>query len=177
ASLREPSDFAGLPVVSADGTVALAAPAWAARLAAAGTGILFLDEVTTAPPSVQAALSRVVLERVVGDLALPPGVAVVAAANPPELAAGGWDLAAPLANRFCHLDWPVDAARYVESLMSGWPAPEVRSAELSVPPHSAARVAGPLAGFLRSRPALLHAVLAEASNAGRAWPSPRSWDM
>jgi hypothetical protein len=176
ASLREPADFAGLPIVGEDGTVHLAAPGWAARLAREG-GILFLDEVTTAPPSVQAALLRVVLERVVGDVALPPGVAVVAAANPPELAAGGWDLAAPLANRFCHLDWPVDAARYVESLMSGWPTPEVRSAELSVPPHSAARVAGPLAGFLRSRPALLHAVPAEASNAGRAWPSPRSWDM
>src|SRR5205807_3668045 len=87
ASLREPADFAGLPVVTADGSVRLAAPSWAARLAAEGRGILFLDEVTTAPPSVQAALLRVVLERVVGDVALPRGVAVVAAANPPELAA------------------------------------------------------------------------------------------
>jgi hypothetical protein len=176
ASLREPSDFAGLPVVSADGTVALAAPAWAARLAAAGTGILFLDEVTTAPPAVQAALLRVVLERVVGDIALPPGVAVVAAANPPEAAAGGWDLAAPLANRFCHIDWPVDTARYVESLVAGWSSPK-----LPVPAGSVAdpgpRVRGLLAGFLRSRPVLVHAMPSDVVNAGRAWPSPRTWDM
>ena len=86
ASIREPSDFAGLPVVVGDG-VRFAPPAWARRLAEAGRGLLFLDELSTAPPAVQAALLRVVLERVVGDLELPPEVAVVAAANPPR--AGG----------------------------------------------------------------------------------------
>ena len=92
ASIREPSDFAGLPIVVGDG-VRFAPPAWARRLAEAGHGLLFLDELSTAPPAVQAALLRVVLERVVGDLTLPDAVAVVAAANPPEQAADGWDLA------------------------------------------------------------------------------------
>src|SRR5262245_62386462 len=87
ASIREPSDFAGLPVVVADGGVRFAPPRWARRLHGAGRGVLFLDEISTAPPAVQAALLRVVLERVVGDLELPAAVAVVAAANPPE--AGG----------------------------------------------------------------------------------------
>src|SRR6201997_3904781 len=104
ASIREPSDFAGLPVIT-DGTVHFAPPRWAQRLAAAGTGILFLDELSTAPPAVQAALLRVVLERTVGDLTLPDDVAVVAAANPPEQAADGWDLSAPLANRLCPPAW------------------------------------------------------------------------
>src|SRR3984957_5272722 len=72
---REPSDFAGLPVVVGDG-VRFAPPAWARRLAEAGRGLLFLDELSTAPPAVQAALLRVVLERVVGDLELPPEGAV-----------------------------------------------------------------------------------------------------
>ena len=45
------------------------------------------------------ALLRVVLERTVGDLTLPHDVAIVAAANPPEQAADGWDLSPPLANR------------------------------------------------------------------------------
>ncbi len=94
ASVREPSDFAGLPVIRDDG-VRMEPPAWARRLAAAGRGIVFFDEVSTAPPAVQAALLRVVLDRVVGDLALPSGVAIVAAANPPEQAAGGWDLSPP----------------------------------------------------------------------------------
>src|SRR6202453_1542456 len=89
ASIREPSDFAGLPIV-VGGEVRFAPPAWARRLAEAGHGLLFLDELSTAPPAVQAALLRVVLERAVGDLTLPDEVAVVAAANPPEQAADGW---------------------------------------------------------------------------------------
>jgi MoxR-like ATPase len=102
-SIREPSDFAGLPVVG-DGMVRMAPPDWASRLTAVPHGLLFLDELTTAPPAVQAAMLRVVLERVVGDLRLPDGVRVVAAANPPDEAADGWDLAPPLANRLVHLD-------------------------------------------------------------------------
>src|SRR5262249_40441359 len=59
ASIREPSDFAGLPVVVGDG-VRFAPPGWARPLAEAGHGLLFLDELSTAPPAVQAALLRVV---------------------------------------------------------------------------------------------------------------------
>jgi MoxR-like ATPase len=117
ASIREPSDFAGLPIVVGD-EVRFAPPAWARRLAEAGHGLLFLDELSTAPPAVQAALLRVVLERAVGDLMLPDAVAVVAAANPPEQAADGWDLSAPLANRLCHLAWHADPL----SVRTGWPA-------------------------------------------------------
>src|SRR4051794_31753804 len=124
ASIREPSDFAGLPVVH-DGQVVFAPPRWASRLAQEERGILFLDEISTAPPAVQAALLRVVLERVVGDLALPDGIVVIAAANPPEMAADGWDLSAPLANRFCHVDWPVEAQAFAEGLSGGWGAPPV----------------------------------------------------
>src|SRR3954465_13039585 len=122
ASIREPSDFAGLPIVR-DGGVDLAPPRWAVRLAASGRGVVFFDEVSTAPPAVQAALLRVVLERTVGDLELPDGVTVVAAANPPEQAAGGGELSPPLANRFCHLDWPLDARALADGFSGGWTAP------------------------------------------------------
>lgn len=190
ASIREPSDFAGLPVVApAEGgtddgyhepggrtRVDLAPPRWAERLARAGRGLLFFDEVSTAPPAVQAALLRVVLERTVGDLALPDHVAVVAAANPPEQAADGWDLSAPLANRFCHLEWPVDARTVADGLGGGWPVPAtvVLSGEWErrVPVARAW-----VAGFLRVRPDLALHVPDEAALAGRAWPSPRTWDM
>src|ERR687883_493254 len=67
----------------------------------------------------------VVLERVVGDLDLPEGVVVVAAANPPEQAADGWDLSAPLANRFCHLDWSVEPAAFAQGLVGGFEVPTV----------------------------------------------------
>jgi hypothetical protein len=174
ASIHDPTDFSGLPVVGDDG-VSLAPPAWARRLAGHGSGLLFLDELTTAPPAVQAALLRVVLERTVGDLALPPGVRVVAAANPPDQAADGWDLAAPLANRFCHLDWGAEAGAFARGLVEGWPAPDLPV----VPPGWEAELPGArgvLAAFISARPGLLLAVPGHAGT-GRAWPSPRSWEL
>jgi hypothetical protein len=175
ASIREPSDFAGLPIVIG-GEVVFAPPAWARRLAQAGRGLLFLDELSTAPPAVQAALLRVVLERVVGDLALPDDVAVVAAANPPEQAADGWDLSAPLANRLCHLTWDIDPRAVADGLAVGFAAPVVPV----LPDGWAAgqRIALALVGaFLQVRPALACAPPADAAAAGRGWPSPRTWEM
>jgi len=175
ASIREPSDFAGLPVV-VDGGVRFAPPAWAERLAAQGRGLLFLDEISTAPPAVQAALLRVVLERVVGDLELPDEVVVVSAANPPEQAADGWDLSPPLANRFCHLDWHVDPRAFAEGIAGGFPAPP--AAEL--PPGWEADLPTAfslVSAFVHARPALACAPPGDAATAGRAWPSPRTWEM
>jgi len=173
ASIHDPTDFSGLPIVSG-GTVSLAPPRWARRLADLGSGLLFLDELTTAPPAVQAALLRVVLERTVGDLALAEGVRVVAAANPPDQAADGWDLAAPLANRFCHLSWSVEAPSFAQGLAGGWHVPALPTVpsgwEAQLP---AAR--GLLAAFIGTRPELLLAVPSSGA-AGLAWPSPRSWD-
>ncbi len=175
ASIREPADFSGLPVIR-DAGVSMEAPSWARRLAAAGRGVLFLDEISTAPPAVQAALLRVVLDRVVGDLSLPPGIAVVAAANPPEQAAGGWDLSAPLANRFCHLSWALDTQGWVDGMIQGWPVPRVdRLPEGWESGISTARAL--VAAFIRHRPHLLLQVPQSEEQAGKAWPSPRSWDM
>jgi len=99
----------------------------------------------------------VVLERVVGDLELPPEVAVVAAANPPEQAADGWDLSPPLANRFCHLDWPVDARTLAQGFTSGWPTPRPPT----LAPEWETRVSVTrswIAGFITARPMLALAV-------------------
>ncbi|MCP5024646.1 MAG: AAA domain-containing protein [Actinomycetia bacterium] len=175
ASIREPTDFAGLPVVVDDG-IRFAPPTWATRLAASERGVLFLDEISTAPPAVQAALLRVVLERVVGDLSLPDSIAVVAAANPPDQAADGWDLSAPLANRFCHLDWDVEPSAVAEGLAGGFPDPVVPALPAnweSRLPTTRAQVAA----FLVVRPGLVSAPPTERAAAGRAWPSPRSWEM
>src|ERR1700744_6371639 len=170
ASIREPSDFAGLPVVVGQG-VRFAPPAWARRLAAAGRGLLFLDELSTAPPAVQAALLRVVLERVVGDLDLPAEVAVVAAANPPEQAADGWDLSAPLANRLCHLSWEINPRMVADGLAGGWgPAPGPDLGGDWAAEEILAR--GLVGAFLRVRPALPGAPPTDPGTAGRSWPSP-----
>jgi hypothetical protein len=187
ASLREPADFGGLPVVSRAGAgpdiegvpaVSFAPPRFAVEAARRG-GIIFLDELTTAPPAVQAALLRAVLELAFGDLELDPDrVTIVAAANPPAEAAGGWDLAAPLANRFIHHPYAINPTDWVNSFPTYWGAsPELGFANLSVDASAWQRARLQVAAFIRSRPSLLLALPKEASRQGQAWPSPRSWDF
>ncbi len=175
-SHHEPSDFAGLPVVGPGGSVTLAPPAWAHRLAAHdGPSIAFFDEWTTAAPAVQAAALRPLTHYEVGSLRLPPTVSFGAAANPTDVATAGWELAAPTANRFCHLDWSMPLEVYAESLVAGsWPT----IAMLERPAHRDAEVARAralVAGYVRVRQQL-SAVPRDAAGRGRAFPTPRTWD-
>src|SRR5947208_1446930 len=152
-SLREPSDFAGLPVVTDEG-VRMEPPAWARRLHAAQAGYLFLDELSTAAPAVQAAMLGVALERRVGDLLLPREVQVVAAANPPERAADGWDLTPPLANRFLHIAYTPAVDGWVEGMTRGFSYPA--AGHVALPTRERKAIArARVAAFIRSRPALL----------------------
>lgn len=177
ASIREPSDFAGLPVVNpVDGTVHLAAPRWARTLVDRQAGVLFLDEISTAPPAVQAALLRVVLDRVVGDLAMPDDVRVVAAANPPGIAADGWDLAPPMANRFCHLTWRLPAETVRDGFTVGWPAVRVPNPDPQACAAAFTTTRTLVAAFLGARPELVSRVPASAEESGGAFPTPRSWE-
>ena len=174
-SVREASDFVGLPV-RVGNSVSFAPPLWATRCIEHPNTVVFLDELTTAAPSVQAAMLRVILEREVGDLRLPPTVSFVAAANPPEISAGGDDLAPPLANRFCHLDWQADTAHWVSGMIRGWQpeaVPEVPSSYTIELAHWKAM----LAGFITARPSILREVPTDTVSQGRAWPSPRTWDQ
>lgn len=175
-SIREPADIAGLPVVGDDGQVRLSPPAWAARLQAAGTGYLNLDELTTVPPSVQAALLTVALERVVGDTPLPDDVRVVAGANPPDRAADGYDLAPPLANRFCHVDFSPSPDEWLDGMAVGWSAPPPSRA-VSADESRCEVVKAQILGFVRTRPNLLHRFPDDAASTGGPWPSRRSWAM
>ncbi|WP_328559255.1 MoxR family ATPase [Streptomyces coelicoflavus] len=180
ASVHEPSDFSGLPVVGDDPAeqgVPMAPPDWAVRLVRAGRGLLFLDELSTAPPAVQAALLRLVLERRIGALRLPPGVRIVAAANPRSSAADGWELSPPLANRFVHLQWTHDQDVVVRGLGGTWPRatlPSLDPAGLGEAVRYARRA---VCEFLTARPGLVHRLPGGETRRGGAWPSPRSWEM
>jgi len=174
-SLREPSDFAGLPVVGDDG-VRMEPPAWARRLKDAGAGYLFLDELSTSAPSVQAAMLGVALERRVGDLALPAAVRVVAATNPPERAADGWDLTPPLANRFLHIAYTPDVDGWIDGMTAGFALPA--GGRVRQPNRERIAIArANVAAFIRCRPALLDAFPDNPTGSGRAWPSRRTWTM
>ena len=180
ASVHEPSDFSGLPVVGDDPAaqgVPMAPPDWAVRLVRAGRGLLFLDELSTAPPAVQAALLRLVLERRVGALRLPAGVRIVAAANPRSSAADGWELSPPLANRFVHLQWTFEHEVVVRGLGGTWPQaslPRLDPQRLAEAVTFARRA---VCGLLAARPGLVHRLPSNESRRGGPWPSPRSWEM
>jgi MoxR-like ATPase len=180
ASIHEPSDFSGLPIVGDDPAkqgVPMAPPDWAVRIAKTGRGLLFFDELSSAPPAVQAALLRVVLERRVGSLHLPDQVRIVAAANPPASAADGWHLSPPLANRFVHLHWTHDPQVVARGLSGTWPAVTVPTVRPERMQAAMARSRGIVAGFLTARPGLAHHMPADAQGRGGAWPSPRTWEM
>lgn len=180
ASVHEPSDFSGLPIIGDDPAtqgVPMAPPDWAVRLVRAGRGLLFLDELSTAPPAVQAALLRVVLERRVGALELPPGVRIVAAANPRSSAADGWELSPPLANRFVHLQWTHEHDVVVRGLGGTWPRatlPRLAPESLSEAVAFARRA---VCTLLAARPKLVHQMPTTETRRGGAWASPRSWEM
>ncbi|WKV75580.1 MoxR family ATPase [Streptomyces sp. PCS3-D2] len=180
ASVHEPSDFSGLPVVGDDPAeqgVPMAPPDWAVRLVRAGRGLLFLDELSTAPPAVQAALLRLVLERRIGALHLPPGVRIVAAANPRSSAADGWELSPPLANRFVHLQWTHDHDVVVRGLGGTWPRATLPRLDPQALPAAVDFARRAVCGFLTTRPPLVHRLPSGETRRGGAWPSPRSWDM
>ncbi|MEU7581528.1 MoxR family ATPase [Streptomyces sp. NPDC041068] len=180
ASVHEPSDFSGLPVVGEDPAehgVPMAPPDWAVRLVRAGRGLLFLDELSTAPPAVQAALLRLVLERRIGALRLPPGVRIVAAANPRSSAADGWELSPPLANRFVHLQWTHDHDVVVRGLGGTWPRATLPPLAPEKLPEAVDLARRAVCGLLAARPRLVHQLPSNEARRGGAWPSPRSWEM
>ncbi|WP_280456791.1 AAA family ATPase [Nocardia carnea] len=180
ASVHEPSDFSGLPIIGDDPAehgVPMAPPDWAVRLVRSGRGLLFLDELSTAPPAVQAALLRLVLERRIGALQLPPGVRIVAAANPRSSAADGWELSPPLANRFVHLQWTHDHDVVVRGLGGTWPRATLPRLDPEKFGDAVTFARRAVCGLLAARPALVHQLPGSETRRGGAWPSPRSWDM
>lgn len=207
ASLREPSDFLGLPIpqklskaqlikrygagaeealAGMDTLVTYSPAEWALKMAANGRGVVFFDEINTAPPAVQAALLRVILEGAVGEFQLPPGIRFVGAMNSTDDAAGGYDLAPPLANRFGHLRWeapgPTDWTDWLmtdvdREIKFGDAEAEERRV-MAAWPSAFAKARGVISGFIRRRPDLLHKMpKAGDPKAGKAWPSHRSWEM
>lgn len=171
ASVREPADFSGLPFITEEG-VSFNIPAWANRINKHG-GVVFIDEATTAPPAVQAALLRVIHEGVVGEVKLRDDVYFMAAANPAEYAANGYELAAPLANRFIHLHFNVDAKDFCTNFPTYWGAPPTLT---NIKENDWAPKRGLVAAYLSAQPTKLLVFPEAESNRGKAWPSPRSWD-
>jgi len=72
------------------------------------TVVLFLDELNSAPPSVQAAAYQLVLNRRIGQYILPDNVRIVAAGNRETDRGVTYRMPAPLANRFRHINMDIN---------------------------------------------------------------------
>jgi hypothetical protein len=173
ASIHDPTDFSGLPV-HLNGQVRFAPPEWTFAFDETGQGILFLDELTTAPPSVQAALLRVILERKVGFRPLPKGVRVVAAANPPDQVVGGWELSPPLRNRFVHIRWALSGEIYRKALREGFGQPSLPAIDPDAHAEAEKFWRRMVEVFLRRYP---HLAKTNPSDEEYAFASPRTWDF
>ena len=174
-STREPTDQAGLPVVTEKG-VRMHPPLWAAECIEAGGGVVFFDELNTAPATVQASALRVVQDGIVGDVALPRATSFIAAGNPAKTSTGVYSLTAATANRWVHIDWANNPEEYFDGMLAGWPTPELVSLP-STWTDGVQTKRALVVSFLRRRPELIDAEPPDRNAQGRAWPSKRTWDV
>ena len=111
-SLWEPTDIKGIPYyASNDNTMKWAPPVELPDEKMAKkykTIVLFLDEMNSAAPAVQAAAYQLILNRRVGTYKLPDNVLIVAAGNREADKGVTYRMPSPLANRFVHLEIKVD---------------------------------------------------------------------
>jgi AAA domain (dynein-related subfamily) len=151
-----PTDLRGLPV-PADGVSRWFPPEF---LPTSGNGILFLDELNMAAPTMQGVAQQLILDRRVGSYTLPDGWFVWAAGNRKEDRASVFEMPAPLANRFVHVEVEPDLESFRKWAMT--------PSTLGIVP-----IDERITSFLAFRPQLLHSIDAKRP----AWPSPRSWEM
>ncbi len=111
-SLWEPTDIKGIPFFNSESNrMEWAPPVELPDEALASQHkhiVLFLDEMNSAAPAVQAAAYQLVLNRRVGTYRLPDNVSIVAAGNRETDKGVTYRMPAPLANRFVHLELAVD---------------------------------------------------------------------
>ena len=153
-SLLDPVDLKGFPTIDTVKKQMKWLPA--DFLPTKGKGLLFLDEMNSAPQSVQAAAYQLVLNRKIGDYKLPDGWAILAAGNRAGDRSVVHAMPAALANRFVHIDFDVSNTDWGVWAQGAGIHPDIRA-------------------FINFRPALLHS-FDPASNP-RAFPSPRSWSF
>ncbi len=155
-SQMEPSDLRGIPFRT-EGYVEWAVPAMLPNEEKHGkTGILFLDEITSAPPSVSAAAYQLILDRRLGEYQVPEGWAIIAAGNRQGDRGVTYTMPAPLANRFSHFEVSVH--------LDDWVAWAYKN-----------QIDERVIAFLRFRPELLFDF--DLAHNPVAFPTPRSWEF
>jgi len=118
-------------------------------------GLLVLDELTSAPPLMQAGCYRLVQEGKIGDYTLPPGWVCVAAGNLASDQAVVYKQSSALASRFGHYDMDVDHNEWID-----W--------------GRANGISEDILAFIKYRPNLLHKM--DIEEEAHSFPTPRTWE-
>lgn len=191
-SERGEAAFGIVPVPSGEGenmTILNPRPDWTRMFDKSGRGVVFVDEMTSTPPALQAPLMGLLLAKRIGGHTLPKGVRVLGAANPADLAAGGYELSAPVANRLGHIEWTAPTVEeHTAYMMRGSSGAGGEDAATTNPEHEERRVleawpdawataVGYEAAFLNRRQSLKNQCpKAGDPKASRAFPTDRSWE-
>lgn len=179
-SQRDSVDFSGAIVPKQEeGYTEACPPKWAVLLDAyvrkGQRAILFVDELTTCRPSIQAPLLSVVLDGITGDFKMHSAVRRFAAANPPDEAADGTSLAPPLSSRFVHVQWVDDMDDWAKGFETYWSMSDASQIkvydQLDEGLWGAARAV--VISFLKNNPQFYH----QQPKENEPWAGKRTWDF
>jgi len=156
--LFNPVDLRGIPTSNQDKTLAVWLKPKIFDMDSSDDviNILFLDEITSASPSVQAAAYQITLDRTVGEHKLPDNCIVIAAGNRITDKAVAYQMPSPLANRFMHFE--------IESEFESWNAWAILN---GINPK--------VLGFLKFKPNYLNTF--DNRNTSLAFATGRTWEM
>ncbi len=156
--LFNPVDLRGIPTANEDKTLAIWLKPKIFQMDDRSDviNILFLDEISAAPQSVQAAAYQITLDRTVGEHSLPDNCIVIAAGNRVTDRSVTYAMPKALANRLCHIEIIGDSKSWHEWAIT-------------------AGVNRIVLGFLDYNPSML--MQFDAATDGLAFPTPRSWEM
>lgn len=156
--LFNPVDLRGIPTANADKTLAvwLRPKIFQMDESSEVINILFLDEISAAPQSVQAAAYQITLDRTIGEHRLPENCIVIAAGNRVTDRSVAYTMPKALANRMCHIEIDGDSYSWRKWAVSSGINPLI-------------------IGFMDYRPQQLMDF--DSQSNGLAFPTPRSWEM
>ena len=156
--LFNPIDLRGIPTSNEDKTLAIWLKPQIFQMDTSKNvvNILFLDEISAAPQSVQAAAYQITLDRVVGEHKLPDNCIVIAAGNRVTDKSVAYKMPKALSNRFMHIDVVGNFASWKQWAVKKGINPKV-------------------IGFLSFRQSYLMDFKPESEDL--AFPTPRAWEM
>lgn len=173
---QDKSDTLGMPsrdtYTDRDGhvhnTTSHATPSWVLEANdSEGTFYVFLDELPQADTDVQGTFLTVLQNYVMpSGVKIKPHVKFIAAGNPTDIVASGYELIEPLTNRLSHLTYEPPREEWFQGMLDAW-GKDVSDDE--------AALRRAVVGYLVGHGDNLHRP-PETGSTENAWPSRRSWD-